>query len=132
MNETTPATPTDLFHALLKASYPVVVGRVIPAYTPLIIRRSDDDFEVKLDGCQYDYTAEIGTRTLRPLPSLVPDDCDHVWDTYYWSGGVTTRELWTRQEDDVWVCHAARTGTVANRRTCDLVNPRPVDPEEGR
>ena len=131
MNETSP-TPVELFHTLLKAAYPVVVGRVIPAHTPLIVRHDDDNYEVKLDGFRRDFVAEVGTRTLVPLPSLVPDDCDYVWDTYYWGQGVTTRELWTRQEDDTWVCHTARTNTIATRQTAELVNPRPVDPEEGR
>lgn len=135
-NECLPAdmTAQELIDLAFYTAYRVQGGVTIPAWTPLFCRDPRDDGSILYvpHGYSTARTQPLSGipeyRTLAPLPTVIPDDCNRVFASAPFN---PDRLIWVRAIDDADRWHAA-DGTPGNwsAHTDQLIDPKPVPEEE--
>lgn len=126
-------TAKEHLEAAFEAAYPIPEGRDVPEGVPVIVRWEDGEIRVHAMGSTAknrvtnDY---IEVRTLEPLPTLIPDDCNAVWAS---TREDESRRVWVRFTgftpglDDAWDDGNLDADYA---ETSDLIDPKPVPKEE--
>jgi len=120
-------TAKEHLEAAWEAAHPVPANGRIPKGTKYLTRCGGQDVVTAEAGIDLRGGPDI--RTLEPLPSLIPDDCNAVWAS---TREDESRRVWVRSAGcgahlvDLWDDGRA----IDYTKTSDLIDPKPVPEEE--